>query len=137
MVRPIITDTVFLAQPSEEAAKADLSLANDLLDTLKAHVGHCVGLAANMIGERKRIIAICIGKSYVVMLNPRIAKASAKQYETEERCLSLLGQRKAIRHEWIEVTYRNMKFHKQKNTFSGFTAQIIQREMDHCNGILI
>ncbi len=137
MVRPIITDTVFLTQPSEEAAKADLSLANDLLDTLKAHGGHCVGLAANMIGEQKRLVAICIGKSHVVMLNPKITKASAEQYETEEGCLSLLGQRKAIRHKWIEVAYRDMKFRKQKNTFSGFTAQIIQHEIDHCNGILI
>ena len=137
MVRPIVKDAMFLRQPSEEAEKTDLSIANDLLDTLKSHVGHCVGLAANMIGEKKRIIAVCVGKSPLVMLNLEIVKASSEQYEAEEGCLSLPGQRKTMRHEWLEVVYRDIKFRKQQNKFSSFTAQIIQHEMDHCNGILI
>ena len=137
MVRPIVKDTMFLGQSSEEAENSDLSIANDLLDTLKSHIGHCVGLAANMIGEKKRIIAVCVGKSHLVMLNPEIVKVSSEQYETEEECLSLPGQQKTMRHEWVEVVYRDIKFRKQKNKFLGFTAQIIQHEMDHCNGILI
>ncbi|EKX96728.1 peptide deformylase [Selenomonas sp. oral taxon 138 str. F0429] len=137
IVRSIVKDAMFLGQPSEEAVKSDLPIANDLLDTLKAHVGHCVGLAANMIGEKKRIIAVCVGKSHLVMLNPEIVKASSEQYEAEEGCLSLPGQRKTMRHEWVEVTYRDIKFRKQQNKFSGFTAQIIQHEIDHCNGVLI
>ena len=137
MVRSIVKDAMFLGQPSEEAVKSDLPIANNLLDTLKAHVGHCVGLAANMIGEKKRIIAVCVGKSHLVMLNPEIVKASSEQYEAEEGCLSLPGQRKTMRHEWLEVVYRDIKFRKQQNKFSSFTAQIIQHEMDHCNGILI
>ncbi|MFC2315814.1 MAG: peptide deformylase [Selenomonas massiliensis] len=136
MVRSIVKDAMFLGQPSEEAVKSDLPIANDLLDTLKAHVGHCVGLAANMIGEKKRIIAVCVGKSHLVMLNLEIVKASSEQYEAEEGCLSLPGQRKTMRHEWL-VVYRDIKFRKQQNKFSSFTAQIIQHEMDHCNGILI
>lgn len=137
MVRPIVKDAMFLRQPSEEAETTDLSIANDLLDTLKSHVGHCIGLAANMIGEKKRIIAVCIGKSHLIMLNPEIVKVSSEQYETEEGGLSLPGQRKTMRHEWVEVVYRDIKFRKQKNKFSGFTAQIIQHEIDHCNGVLI
>ena len=137
MVRPIVKDAMFLGQPSEKAVESDLSIVNDLLDTLKAHVGNCVGLAANMIGEKKRIIAVCVGKSHLVMLNPEIVKASSEQYEAEEGCLSLPGQRKTMRHEWLEVVYRDIKFRKQQNKFSGFTAQIIQHEIDHCNGVLI
>ena len=137
MVRPIVKDTMFLGQSSKEAEKSDLSIANDLLDMLKSHIGHCVGLAANMITEKERIIAVCIGKSHLVMLNPKIVKVSSDQCETEEGCLSHPGQRKTMRHDWIEVTYRVIKFRKQKNKFSGFTTQIIQHEIDHCNGIVI
>ena len=137
MVRQIVRDVIFLEQKSETASKEDMAIANDLLDTLKAHAHHCVGMAANMIGEAKRIIAVKSGEVYLVMLNPEIVKKSAKQFKTSEGCLSLNGERETIRHDWIEVKYRNMDFKKERQKFHGFTAQIIQHEIDHLNGILI
>ena len=137
MVRDIVKDESFLSQKSEKATTEDIGIASDLLDTLKAHAHHCVGLAANMIGERKRIIAVKDRETYLAMLNPEIVKKSAKQYKATEGCLSLDGERETVRYDWIEVKYRDMDFRKQKQKFSGFTAQIIQHEIDHCNGILI
>ncbi|MBR3723266.1 MAG: peptide deformylase [Selenomonadaceae bacterium] len=137
MVREIVKDEDFLKQKSESATRDDIAIAVDLLDTLKAHAHHCVGLAANMIGESKRIIVVKEGESYLAMLNPEIVKQSAKEYKVKEGCLSLIGERETIRHDWIEIKYRDMDFRKQKQKFSGFTAQIIQHEIDHCNGILI
>ena len=137
MVREIMKDENFLIQKSEPTTRDDIAIAVDLLDTLKAHAYHCVGLAANMIGERKRIIAVKDGESYIAMLNPEIVKKSAKEYKVKEGCLSLIGERETIRHDWVEIKYRDMDFRKQKQKFSGFTAQIIQHEIDHCNGILI
>ena len=137
MVREIVKDETFLKQKSEQATKEGIDIAVDLLDTLKAHAHHCVGLAANMIGERKRIIAVKDGEFYLAMLNPEIVKKSAKEYKVKEGCLSLVGERETVRHDWIEVKYRDMDFRKQKQKFVGFTAQIIQHEIDHCNGILI
>ena len=137
MVREIVKDEAFLSKKSEVATKEDIPVAVDLMDTLKAHAHHCVGLAANMIGEQKRIIAIKDGNTYFAMLNPEIVKKSAKTYKTSEGCLSLAGERETVRHDWIEVKYRDMDFRKQKQKFTGFTAQIIQHEIDHCEGILI
>ena len=137
MVRDIVKDTIFLSQKSQPAVLADLPLAQDLLDTLAAHQEHSVGLAANMIGIIKCIIAIQAGPLRLAMLNPVISKTSAKSYETDEGCLSLPGTRKALRYESIEVRYRDLAFKKQKQKFSGLTAEIIQHEIDHCKGILI
>lgn len=137
MVRRIIKDGAFLAQESEDASRDDISTAIDLLDTLKAHSHHCVGLAANMIGESKRIIAVNADENYIAMLNPEMVKKSAKRFKATEGCLSLEGEREAERHDWIEVKYRDLDFKKQRQKFSGFAAQIIQHEIDHCNGILI
>ena len=137
MVREIVKDETFLGQKCEMATKDDIAVAIDLLDTLKVHAHHCVGLAANMIGERKRIIAVRAGETYLAMLNPEIVKKSARQYKAMEACLSLIGERGTIRHDWVEVKYRDMEFKKARQKFSGFTAQIIQHEIDHCNGILI
>ena len=137
MVRELIHDPIFLAQKSKPATKEDLAVARDLLDTLAAHRETCVGMAANMIGVAKRIIAFDNGGSLVVMLNPEIVKQSG-EYETEESCLSLLGgPRKTVRYEKIKVRYQNEKMQTRLKTFTGFTAQIIQHEVDHCNGVLI
>ena len=127
---------MFLAVPSEKATRADKQHAMDLLDTLRANLERCVGMAANMIGVRKRIIAVHTGFAQVVMLNPVIVSKSGA-YETEEGCLSLDGVRKTTRYEQIEVSYQDlmMKPHRQK--YSGYVAQIIQHEVDHCDGILI
>ena len=110
---------------------------NDLLDTLEAHADHCVGLAANMIGCSKNIIAIQAGPIRIAMLNPVILKHSAKSYTAEEGCLSLPGERTTARYSSIEVRYQDLKLRRQRQKFSGFTAQIIQHEIDHCQGILI
>ena len=136
MVREIMKDPFFLAQKSEEAVRADLPVAQDLLDTLRAHTEHCVGMAANMIGVKKRIIAVSLGYTQAVMINPVIT-AKRGLYEAEEGCLSLPGVRKAKRYEEIEVKYLDMRFKPCKKQFSGWTAQIIQHEIDHCDGILI
>ena len=137
MVRELIHDPIFLARKSEPAGKEDLSIAQDLLDTLTAHKDSCVGMAANMIGVTKRIIVFDTEGSYMTMLNPEILKAS-EEYETEEGCLSLLGgPRKTRRYRKIKVRYQNLDLQVRIKTFTGWTAQIIQHEIDHCNGILI
>ena len=136
MQKPIVKDEKFLAQKSEPATFMDVAVAQDLLDTLAAHAEHCVGLAANMIGVRKRVIAVNVGPMNIAMLNPEIVKRSGK-YMTEEGCLSLQGERATVRYEKITVTYQDIHFKQQKQNFSGFTAQIIQHEIDHCNGIII
>ena len=137
MVKELIHDPILLARKSTVAGREDLQTAEDLLDTLKAHRETCVGMAANMIGVHKCIIAFVDGKNYTVMFNPRIVKCS-DAYETEEGCLSLLGgPRKTIRYQKIKVEYENESFQKRLKTYEGWTAQIIQHEIDHCNGILI
>lgn len=129
-------DPIFLARKSEVATKEDLSIARDLLDTLQANAAGCVGMAANMIGQSKRIIAFDNEGSYMVMFNPEIVKCS-DPYDTEEGCLSLTGIRKTKRYRSIKVRYQNEAFQVRLKTFQGWTAQIIQHEIDHCNGILI
>ena len=136
MIRPIMKDPMFLALPSDPATAADKQTALDLLDTLRAHLEGCVGMAANMIGVRKRIIAVCMGFAQVAMLNPVIVKKQ-KPYETEEGCLSLAGVRKTTRYEEIEVTYLDLNMKPCRQRFTGFAAQVIQHEVDHCDGILI
>ena len=136
MVRDICKDVIFLAQKSTPATIADLGVARDLLDTLTAHRDGCVGMAANMIGVKKRIIAFDCNGTYMVMFNPVIVKRM-EPYEAEEGCLSLTGTRKTKRFQTIEVQWQNEKFQMQHGTFTGWTAQIIQHEIDHCEGILI
>jgi len=136
MVREIIHDPILLQRKSAPADESDLQTAADLLDTIKAHRDGCVGMAANMIGVLKRIIVFDDGHGYTLMLNPEIVKFS-DPYETEEGCLSLDGTRKAARYKSIKVKYQNEKLLERIKTFTGFTAQIIQHEIDHCNGILI
>ena len=137
MIKTLIHDPVFLAQSAEAATVEDLQTAADLLDTLMAHRETCVGMAANMIGVCKRIIAFDNEGAYMVMLNPEIIKRSG-EYETEESCLSLLGgPRKTKRYQKIKVQYQTQEFQVRLKTFTGWTAQIIQHEIDHCNGVLI
>ena len=136
MIREIMKDETFLAQKAERAAAEDLSVAADLLDTLQAHKDGCVGMAANMIGVNKRIIAFENEGKYMVMFNPEIVK-KAEPYEVEEGCLSLSGTRKTKRWKTIKVQWQNEKFQMRIKTFTGWTAEIIQHEIDHCNGILI
>ena len=137
MIRELMHDPIFLAQKSTPATKEDLSVARDLLDTLAAHKATCVGMAANMIGVTKRIIAFDNDGKYMLMLNPEIVKQSG-EYETEESCLSLLGgPRKTKRYQKIKVQYQTEELQVRLKSFEGWTAQIIQHEIDHCNGILI
>lgn len=137
MVKELVHDPIFLARKSAPAAKEDLQTARDLLDTLAAHKETCVGMAANMIGVCKRIIAFDNEGSYMVMLNPEILKRSG-EYEAEESCLSLLGgPRKTKRYQKIKVQYQTPELQTRLKTFTGWTAQIIQHEIDHCNGVLI
>ena len=136
MIRPIMKDPIFLGRKSAAATAEDKQVAEDLLETLAHHKEGCVGIAANMIGVAKRIIAFDNEGTYMVMFNPEIVKASGK-YEAEEGCLSLAGQRKAVRYRSIKVKYQNDAFQVRLKTFTGYTAQIIQHEIDHCNGILI
>lgn len=137
MIRELVHDPIFLAQRSDTATRDDLSVARDLLDTLTAHKETCVGMAANMIGVCKRIIAFDNEGTYMVMLNPEIVK-EAGAYETEESCLSLLGgPRRAKRYRKIKVRYETLEFQVRLKTFEGWTAQIIQHEIDHCNGVLV
>ena len=136
MIRPIMHDPFFLAQKSEPATKADRQIITDLMDTLRANLDRCVGMAANMIGEKKRIIAFCNGLMQMVMVNPHII-AKSGEHETEEGCLSLPGVRKTKRFQKITVKYQDQNFHQRTGAFEGFTAQIIQHEIDHCNGVLI
>ncbi len=136
MVRPIVKDIAFLKQKSLPATEADAQVITDLLDTLKANEEGCVGLAANMIGVRKCIIVFAHGPFHVPMVNPKIIRKSGP-YQTEEGCLSLEGVRPCKRFEQIEVEYLDRSFQKRRGTYSGFVAQIIQHEIDHCNGIII
>lgn len=136
MIQPICKDPILLGRISSVATADDLPIANDLLETLQAHREECVGMAANMIGQLKRIIAFQDGDTYSVMFNPEIIRFS-NPYEAEEGCLSLRGKHKAKRYETIKVRYQNEKMQMRLQTYSGWTAQIIQHEIDHCNGILI
>ena len=136
MVREVVHDVLFLGQKSEPATQADKQVAIDLLDSLKAYEEGCVGMAANMIGVRKRIIAVNMGFMNVAMFNPKIVKRNGK-YETEEGCLSLDGVRKCVRYQEIKVEYEDINFKRQRQKYSGWTAQIIQHECDHLNGIII
>ena len=137
MVRELIHDPILLAQKSRPATKEDGNIAQDLLDTLGAHRETCVGMAANMIGASVRIIAFDDNGKHSLMLNPEIIKMSG-EYETEEGCLSLLGgPRKTRRFQKIKVQYQTLDLQTRLKTFEGWTAQIIQHEVDHCNGILI
>ena len=141
MMKELMHDPIFLAGKSEIATKEDLPIAQDLLDTLMAHKENCVGMAANMIGVKKRIIAFLDGSGraqvYTVMLNPEIIKKDGT-YDTEEGCLSLLGDpRKCKRYKTIKVQYQSVEMQTRLKTYTGWTAQIIQHEVDHCNGVLI
>ena len=137
MVKELMHDPIFLGGKSEIATIEDLQTAQDLLDTLTAHKESCVGMAANMIGVRKRIIAFDNEGKYMVMFNPEIIKKSGT-YDAEESCLSLLGDpRKCKRYQSIKVQWQTEKFETRIKTFTGWTAQIIQHEIDHCNGVLI
>ena len=137
MVRELMHDPLFLARKARPATKEDLSIGKDLLDTLLAHREGCVGMAGNMIGETVAVIAFFDGDKPMVMYNPEIMKAEG-EYDTEEGCLSLLGgPRKTKRYQKIKVRWDTDAFQKRIKTFTGWTAQIIQHETDHCNGILI
>lgn len=136
MIRPIMKDPIFLSLVSADATENDLDTAADLLETLIAHEDGCVGMAANMIGVSKRIIAFDNDGEYMVMLNPEIIKFS-EPYNTEEGCLSLEGKRPAKRYNSIKVKYLTTELKPRIKSFKGFAAQIIQHEIDHCNGILI
>lgn len=136
MVRPIMKDVLFLGQKSETATKADLSVAQDLMDTLALHKDECVGMAANMIGVKKNIIVVNVGFFNVPMINPVILKKE-EPFETEEGCLSLVGSRKTTRYKKITVEYCDIEMKKHVQEFTDFTAQIIQHECDHLQGIII
>lgn len=136
MIKPVVKDPIFLAQKSTPATMADLPVAQDLRDTLEANRENCVGMAANMIGVNKRIIVFDDNDSPTVMFNPEIIKCYGN-YETEEGCLSLSGTRKSKRWKSIKVRYQNERMEIRLKTYTGFTAQIIQHEIDHCNGVLI
>ena len=136
MIKPIVKDTFFLSQPSTSCTQSDLPLAKDLTDTLFANHDRCVGMAANMIGARKQAIIVDTGFLPLVMFNPIITRKEGP-YETEEGCLSLTGTRKTTRYQTIEVEYMDSHWKKQKGKFVGWTAQIIQHECDHLDGVLI
>ena len=136
MVKKIVRDPMFLQQRSEPATEADKQVIQDLLDTLRANQEHCVGMAANMIGVRKRIIVVAMGPFHFAMVNPVITKKSG-EYQTEESCLSLDGVRPCTRYKEIEVDYLDENFKPQHGKFKDFTAQIIQHEIDHFSGTLI
>lgn len=136
MVKEIVKDILFLEQKSEPATKDDIEVINDLIDTLSANLDRCVGLAANMIGVKKRILVFVEGDYIVPMVNPVILKKE-NAYSTEECCLSLIGSRETIRYDIIEVEYLDKNFKNHKQIFKGFTAQIIQHELDHFEGIII
>ena len=136
MIQELVHDPILLARKSAPAQREDLPTARDLLDTLAFHREGCVGMAANMIGVTRRIIAFDNEGTYMLMFNPEIVKCSG-QYETEEGCLSLVGLRKTKRWQTIKVQYQNEAFQVRLKTFTGWTAQIIQHEIDHCNGIII
>lgn len=139
MQRPIMTSLSFLRRPAEPATADDLPIADDLRDTLEANRSRCVGMAANMIGEAKAIIAFVdeeMGGRITVIFNPRITAADGA-FDTSEGCLSLKGERRTLRYRRIEVDYQDRRMRERHATFTGWTAQIIQHEVDHCNGIII
>ena len=136
MEKPIVRDTFFLRKKSEKTEPADLPDVMNLVDTFNSRRDTCVGMAANMIGVSKRFIVVDFMNQPLVMINPSITAKSGR-YETQEGCLSLSGKRDAVRYEKITVGYQDMQFRKHTQTFTGFTAQIIQHEIDHCDGILI
>ena len=136
MIKKITRDPMFLAQKSVDATEADKQVISDLLDTLRANLDHCVGMAANMIGVSKNIIVVAAGPFQFVMINPVIAKKTGA-FQTEEGCISLDGVRPCTRYKEIEVDYLDTNFKKQHGKYTGWTAQIIQHEIDHCNGIVI
>ncbi len=138
MIRNIMKDQIFLSKVSEDVSKTDdyNSIAQDLKDTLKAHEDECVGMAANMIGIRKKMIIVTLGFAPMILINPKIVKKSG-QYETEEGCLSLTGVRKCTRYKNITVEYYDMGFEKRRKDFTGFLAENIQHQCDHCRGIVI
>ncbi len=136
MIKPIIRDVFFLSQKSDPATKADLQIGIDLQDTLQANADRCVGIAANMIGIKKRVIIVNMGLANLVMYNPVIVKKDGA-YETEEGCLSLDGVRKTVRYQNIEVEYTDSSWKKRRIRLSGWPAQICQHEIDHLNGIII
>lgn len=136
MIQPIMRDEAFLRLPSRQAGLMDVSIADDLMDTLKAHRAFCVGMAANMIGKNVRIIAFQNGENYMEMFNPRLIAASG-EFQAQEGCLSLTGTRPARRFRVVQVEYQTRGFQTRRLTFSGWTAQIVQHEIDHLNGIII
>ena len=136
MVKKITRDPMFLAQKSVDATEADKQVITDLLDTLRANLDHCVGMAANMIGVSKNIIVVAAGPFQFAMLNPMITKKTGA-FKTEEGCLSLDGVRPCTRYKEIEMDYLDTNFKKQHGKYTGWTAQIIQHEIDHCNGVII
>lgn len=136
MIREIIHDPIFLSRKSAEATADDVHIALDLADTLRANLDRCVGMAANMIGESRRIIAIVRGPMIITMLNPKIL-AKSGEYETEEGCLSLAGTRKTKRWKSIRVSWQDVNMKNHTEVMDGFQAQIVQHEVDHCDGILI
>lgn len=136
MIKPIVKDEMFLRRPSVPATAEDLPVAKDLLDTLEANRERCVGMAANMIGVSKQVIAVDDNGTYLLLFNPVIVKYS-EPFEAEESCLSLSGTRKVKRYKSIKVRYQNSDFQERVKTFRGWTGQIIQHEIDHCSGVLI
>lgn len=137
MIREIVKDQFILSQKSKEATLDDMTIVQDLQETLIAHQEHCVGMAANMIGFLKRIIIVKNDNDYLIMINPVLLKTSGKYYETREGCLSHIGEKTVKRYEKIKVQYRDGHFKMKIKTFEGYVAQIIQHEIDHCDGILI
>lgn len=136
MIREIVRDPIFLQQVSTEATDDDLSVAEDLMDTFRANLDRCAGMAANMIGEKKRIIVFCNGPLLAVMINPKIISKSGV-YETEEACLSVQGQKTVKRYRTITVTWQDMEMKSRSGILEGYAAQIVQHQIDHCNGVLI
>ena len=137
MIKEIVKDDFFLSQVAEKATKEDLYIGTDLKDTLQAHLHECVGMAGNMIGYNKAIIVFEDKGDYVLMLNPKIIEHSKEYYKVKEGCLSLEGVRDTIRYKKIKVSYENLEMKMKIKTYTGFTAQIIQHEIDHLNGIII
>ena len=136
MIKPIVKDMLVLQQKAQPASKEDVEIGQDLFDTLRANKDKCVGMAANMIGVNKSVIVVAAGPFQFAMVNPVITQKSG-EYKTEEGCLSLDGVRACVRYEEIEVDYLDSSFKPQHGKYSGFTAQIIQHEIDHCNGVVI
>lgn len=137
MVKDIVKDEAVLSIKSEPATKSDIQVVRDLLDTVKANEERCVGMAANMIGVHKTILAALIGDEYIAMINPKIVDKSKETYDTEEGCLSLSGVRPVTRHRIITVEYMDKKFKRRRDIFRDFEAEIIQHEIDHFSGIII